>query len=475
MTTQRDHRARRWLLLTLIPAHLAAQATVSGTVHDSIARAHLAGAVVQLVPADTASRFTSTVTADSAGHYRIAGVPRGRYALGFFHPMLDSLGMEPTLRSVTVDDATPILVDLAIPSPARLRAAICGAQATESAVVLGVVRSARDSAPLAGAAITAEWLELAIGRSGIVNSVQHTTVTTRENGWFSLCNVPGAGTMWIVAGQGADSTDRLEVQIPSEAFVRRELYLGNSRAAAPGRRVRAGDGRMDGTVVTAVGGQPLTGARVGVLDGPEALTNERGEWTLGDVPAGTRMLEVRAVGYYPEKRAVNVVPGALPVRVALVTLKSVLDTVRVTASRFRERDYAAFEDRMRTGIGAYLTEKDFARIRPFYTTEVFRGVQGLKIGNASDTLMSDFTPFLAPEFQTTPDRRILQRRVSGNWCVPSIYVDGMYIDSMSADDVDALLNPKVLVGIEIYNPVSVPIQFQRSLTGCGAIVIWTRR
>ena len=469
-------RHSSWLLTALIPAHLAAaQASVTGSVHDSIARAKLPGAVVQLVPADTSSRFRSTVVADSLGRFVIAGVPRGRYALGFFHPMLDSLGMEPTLREVVVTDTITLATDLAIPSPARLRAAICGDQATQSAVVLGVVRSARDSAPLAGAAIVAEWRELAIGRNGIANSVQRASATARDNGWFALCNMPSAGTMWLVAGLGADSTDRLEVQIPAEAFVRRELYLGTSQLTAAGARARTGDGRLEGTVTAVVGGLPLAGARVGIVDGPETNTNERGEFTLAELPAGTRMLEVRALGYYPDRRAVNVVPGALPVRVALATLKSVLDTVRVTASRFRERDYAAFEDRMRTTTGQFLTEKDVARIRPFYTTEVFRGVQGLRIGAASDTLISDFTPFLPPEFQHTPDRRILQRRVSGNWCVPSMWVDGNYIDSMGADDVDALLNPKVLVGIEIYTPVSVPMQFQRGLTGCGAIVIWTRR
>ena len=45
------------------------------------------------------------------------------------------------------------------------------------------------------------------------------------------------------------------------------------------------------------------------------------------------MLEVRALGYYPDRRQVNVVDNGPPVRVTLSTLRAVLDTVRIRATR----------------------------------------------------------------------------------------------------------------------------------------------
>src|SRR5207247_6912566 len=110
-----------------------------------------------------------------------------------------------------------------------------------------------------------------------------------------------------------------------------------------------GDGILKGVVIASAGGKPVSGAHVNLEDGPRTDANERGEWTIADAPLGTRMLVVRAVGYYPDRRVVNVVDGAPLVRVSLPTLKAVLDTVRVTATRLFDRDRNGFQARRRTG------------------------------------------------------------------------------------------------------------------------------
>lgn len=74
-------------------AHSGAGAAVSGIVRDGIARAPLVGAMVQLFGADSGSRFGRSAVSDSLGRFTLADVPDGRYTLGFFHPMLDSLGV----------------------------------------------------------------------------------------------------------------------------------------------------------------------------------------------------------------------------------------------------------------------------------------------------------------------------------------------------------------------------------------------
>ncbi|MEO7522323.1 MAG: carboxypeptidase-like regulatory domain-containing protein, partial [Gemmatimonas sp.] len=174
-------------------------ATISGIVFDSIARAPLAGATVQLVAASD-DGFGKSATSDAAGAFIFTGVPDGRYTIGFFHPMLDSLGLEPLLRTVAVEGGVRGLrVDLAIPSPARLRATICASasavtsSSTPPSVVMGFVRNASDLAPVAGASVTGEWSEFSIGRGGIARTNPRRVAKTGDNGWFAICGVPSPG------------------------------------------------------------------------------------------------------------------------------------------------------------------------------------------------------------------------------------------------------------------------------------------
>jgi hypothetical protein len=286
-----------------------------------------------------------------------------------------------------------------------------------------------------------------------------------------MCNVPSGGMMALFASRGADSTDMIEVQVSAEGFARRDLYLGPARTvvtaqptqrtdtlALPPRRVRMGDAQLTGTVVAVAGGRPLAGAQVSITDGPQTRANERGEWTLLNAPIGTRMLEVRALGYYPDRRPVNVVAGAAPVRVALSTLKAVLDTVRVSAARLRyDRDRNAFQQRRRSGLGRYLTAEDIARRHPIVTSDLFRILPGLRVDRSplGETLLT-----MRGTFEET--------------CFPAFYLDGHHMRYLSADDIDDFVKPDEVAGIEVYTGAAAPPQFQQGLSGCGSIVIWTK-
>ncbi len=450
--------------------------TVSGVVHDSIGQAPLAGAVVQLVGADSPSRFNGTALSDSLGRFAIANVPAGRYMLGFFHPVLDSLGVEPLLRDLNVDGRQPVRADLATPSPSRLRAVICGrrAAADTGALVVGVVRDARTHAAAAGVSVRGTWVEFTFRAGGLDRNVPQLLVTTAANGWFAMCNVPSGGTMALMASRGADSTDMIEVEVPAEGFLRRDLYVGpaqvvvaqrrDSLAAPPARR-RAGEGRLSGVVITAIGGRPIADAHVGIRDGPQTRANERGEWTLTGAPLGTRTLEVRSVGYYPTRTAVDVVTNGAPVRTALATMKDVLDTVKVVASRLATRNMVEFNERRRSGVGRYLTADDVQRRQPIATSDLFRNMPGLRVDRSE-----------------LGDTQLLMRGTFDETCVPNVFIDGRHMRGLSADDVDGWVKPNEIAGIEIYTGPHVPAQFNAGLTGgdasggqsCGSIVIWTK-
>lgn len=446
-------------------------AVVSGIVHDSIARLPLAGATVQLV-GDNPASFVRTVLSDSLGQFALGDVNVGRYRLGFFHPMLDSLGVDAPLREVRVDGQQPVRADLAIPSATRIRAAICGTRTARdsSSVLVGVVRDARVGEAADGVTVTAEWLEFSFSSNGLVRRIARLVAVTGETGWFAMCSVPSAGTLELSARRGADTTDIIEVALSSEGLVRRDLYLGPMRLSvapdtapraeaiiAPTRRLPRGEARLSGTVTSVAGGRPLQGAQVSITAGPQTRANERGEWTLVDLPVGTRMLEVRAVGYYPERRPVNVVAGAPPVRVSLSTLRAVLDTVKIVAARVRGRDITGFLDRSRSGAGRYLTPEDIARRHPIVTSDLFRVFPGLRV---------DRTPL--------GDVSLTMRGMFSSRCVPAIYLDGHHMRNLTADDIDGWVRPKEIAGIEVYTGPGIPPQFYEGMTDCGSIVIWTK-
>lgn len=451
-------------------------ATVSGVVRDSIAHTPLAGAWVQLAAADNPDRYVRTVVADSLGRFTIDSVPAGRYALGFFHPMLDSLGVEPTFRELRVTNGRSVRADLAIPSAARLRAVVCGAETAAGAVVIGIVREAKGRTPAAGVTVIGEWLEYTFTPGTIGRSRPRRVVTTAINGWFAMCNVPSGGTMFLSASQGADTTDLIEVPVPSSGFQRRDLYLGASRSVAardttaradtlapPPRRVRVGDGRLSGTVVSADGSRPLGGALVRITDGPVVRANELGEWTLVDAPAGTRVLEVRAVGFYPMRRAVDVVPDGGPVRITLSTFKAMLDTVRITAVRVADRFASGFEERQRSGLGHFLTAEDIMRRGAVDASDVFKNLPGVRIYDGAIVMRSAFKP------------GGVAANEEGNYaCRPMFYVNGLPMFDIGTGELDAMMRARNIRAVEIYDEATVPPQFQLPMSGCGAIVIWTK-
>lgn len=221
---------------------VAGGAILSGTVYDSVARAPLVGATIQLIMADSVAAPVRTAVSDAKGRFMLVNVPDGHYRIGFLHPMLDSLTIEPILREVEVTRGKSRRVDLAIPSPARLREAICGPRAPGEGgtVVVGVVRDAQDGVRLSDVSVVAEWYEIAFTQRGIRQRTPRRESMTGDMGWFALCDLPPTGTMALRAIRGADTTATMEVELPADGFARRDLYLGTvglvTRAAALGVR-----------------------------------------------------------------------------------------------------------------------------------------------------------------------------------------------------------------------------------------------
>lgn len=461
------------------PAARQSGTIVSGVVHDSLSGKSLIGAAVQLVPNDAGNTFSGTMFSDSSGRYTFKDVPDGKYTLGFYHPLLDSLGMEAYARVLSVNRQGAIRADMAIPSATRMRDVLCGPRdpAGAGGVVIGTVYNATDRKPIKDARVTGQWFEVSIGNGGVTRRNPRKAATSNDGGMFVLCDVPVSGALSLTASRGADSTGAIEMEVPPGGFLRSELYLGESMTVANvvdsaakkdtlmlrADAVHVGTMRLTGTVIAVDGGDPMANAVVGITNGPQTRTNERGQWAITNAPPGSHTLEVRAVGKYPVRRSVNIIAGVAPIRIAMTTFKAMLDTLKVTAGLSGAVDKLDFDKRRKSqGMGRFLTAEDIAKRAPIETSYLFRNFPGLDLIPAT------------PGDPTVGNKVMMKGVFSADMCEPMIYINGTPTPGINADELDLIVRPERIIGIEVYSATSMPPQFMSSRTGCGSIVIWQR-
>lgn len=442
---------------------------VSGTVYDSLAGRPLAGALIQMARKGNDSNALSAMSG-ADGAYEIADVPPGSYIIGFFHPALDSLGLGVAPKSVEIASGAPMHIALAIPSASTVHDLLCAPSATadSSGLLIGFVRDADSGAPLAGANVVVMWRELVID-NGIHTDRREVPAKANDAGWFALCGVPTDGPLTARAELGNDVTGFLEISVPPRGLQHRDFNIprgsaativaaDDSAAAATGETVRRGSARLTG-VVRDDRGRPLSGAQLMVWgSGVTGSTKEDGTFALADLPAGSQALEVRYVGYAPEKVTVDLVSNATrSVTVTLDKRADVLNEVVVYGKRTRRSsDITGLLRRSKAGFGHFLTRAEIEKRHPFQFTDLFR---------------------MIPGFIVVPDTegfgyRIVSSRGSGfsGQCQPAIYIDGMQM--YDASGIDGFVIPDDVAAVEAYaGPAGTPPQYRSG--GCGSILIWT--
>jgi len=457
------------LVALALPASSHAQSgVVEGTVFDSVGSTRLPGALVQVRQRD--AEHTVTGTADSTGRFRLSGLHEGTWAATFFHPALDSLGIEAPVREVRVTDGSVARLSLAIPSARTIVTALCGTGAVSdtTGTLMGFVRDATTLAGAAQATVTVQWTSFRVDEKQVRLETPETTVPARDNGWFALCNVPVGWTVQLLAESGTQQSGIVEARATARQIERLDLFVGPGSAVPTPREagdstpliaLHRGEATLAVRVVTA-NGEPVTGARVSVAGtGATATSSSSGLATLTDLPAGSWMLDTRAVGYVPERSPVHLLVGDVVnhAEVALTSRATYLDTVRVTAQRVFDRDVNGFQRRRRTGLGDFFTREDIDRRNPAVTTDLLVGMTSLQVQ------------------RTGLDTRIFMRGTSGGVCRPVLYLDGVRFAAEEAD-LDLLTLPDELEGIEVYSrSLQTPGMFADLGGGCGTIVIWTRR
>ncbi len=229
-------------------------------------------------------------------------------------------------------------------------------------------------------------------------------------------------------------------------------------APAEAQQTSTSTAALSVSVTNAATGEPLRGAQVILLaTGLGGVTGEVGTLLLEGLAPGTRTVEVRYLGFAPERTTVLLqndretdLAFALEVRpIALAALQ-----VRVP-KRASRLELTGFDRRKARGFGTFITREQIEARQPQRMSDVLRSVPGIHLASTG------FSDSRASMLRSNPSRR----------CPIQYYVDGVQVFAFNIDDV----RPHDIEGLEIYKGASeIPPDFNRGTALCGAIVIWTR-
>jgi len=429
---------------------------IIGVVIDSLTGRPLVGAVISVEGVSA-----QTVT-DSTGRFWMDSVPPGRYRLGIFHPLLDSMGLSIASPPLTVTAGATLALGFATPSAPTIVRLMCGAFDADTAVgagpslLIGRVLDAETEEPVPGVRVSLRSSRLQSTLATRVQGVRSAwDTTTGPNGEFRFCHLAPklVGTVRAVrrsddsifAGRSYSMDSRLVgflvMHIPHAGPVASKgtrdaaSTSGSTSGVVPG-------GVLTGRVLRPDGEGPFAGAQVGVLGTAQiAVTGDSGEFTLRDLPTGTRTLEVRALGWEPVSIPVELTrrePHRIIVPLAVKT--AVLEAVVVTATLNAGLHRVGFDTRKKLGIGHFMTPDEIARRNAWQLVD----------------LMTEM-PGVTRKISETGEEYLAAGR-GPNGCVTYV-IDGMAYTEATPGDINIVLRPEAIGAIEVYQASETPVQF----------------
>ena len=443
--------------------------TLSGVVYDSLHDEPVRGATVLIA----GSSHQAVTDANGLYRFSIDSLPEGVLVVGFLMPAMDSLGIMPPARQVSIHQGESALLDLGVPSMRTVLHVICRDSASDGrGLMMGVVRDADTDAPLVGALVVVMWTELNVGTTTLTKLPKAAHTTVGERGSYRLCGIPNGVALRAQARLGTKASGWIDVTMTPGGVLQRDFLVGQRLvAAAPAPAPTSGaqgtttvpvvpkplgTAQLNGTVLSAAG-RPLEGAQVylvGTAIGVRA--DSRGAFRLGGLPAGTQTVEVRLLSYAPKRFTVDLSP-ARESRLAAVldTRATVLGEVKVEAKA--ASTIPGFDDRAKRGLGTFITRDDIEKRQSILLTDLFRTIPGMTVGFDGSNYV------------------VQSSRSSGTGCRVQWYLDGSPFDN-SDNTIDQMLRPDDIEAIEVYKSASeVPVQYQGRDASCGTIVVWTKR
>jgi Carboxypeptidase regulatory-like domain/TonB-dependent Receptor Plug Domain len=306
------------------------------------------------------------------------------------------------------------------------------------------------------------------------------STTTDALGQFRLAGVPAGEARVQVTGDGYVPLG-FEFAIAANVTVSLKLTL---LAAPPAPQVTApsvvtpdagvvsvgppdtltappGRTSISGKVVDSTG-RAIFGASVQAIStNISTVSDSSGRFRIQNLAPGLVFVRVRKIGYLSEYFPLQTEPG----RVASLTVKlrpassaPSLARVEVRADARRDARMVGFYERMRLGNGVFVEREELLRRNASNISEVLRGRNGVNIIRDANN-----------------NAVLFGRNLTGaGYCAMGVLIDGVFVNTTSLS-IDQLANTQDIRAIEVYKTgPSVPSEFQRRETDCGAVLIWTR-
>lgn len=419
-------------VLDTVRARSAAD-TARGVVFDSLASEPLAGALVVAMPSG------ATTVTDSAGYFELlSDTIATRFTV--YHEVLDRIGLgalvaeRPADRRRAVTIATPSLLTV-WPQLCESRRPLGG----RSVIVTGTARASDGNTRVAGAKVIVQWPKPDYATGG--PDLRSEETLTDSLGNFLFCGVEEFVDISFLALSQEMQSGVVTVTSDMRPLRRVDLVLG---AANERGEVRGLVRDTDGT--------PLANVQL-ALDGvtDPQVTGADGRFMFPEVPTGSRMLYVRAVGYQPVGQLVEVMAGENPPITIpfekVVQIEGVTITERVNVTRER----GEFELRKRTGMGRTLDSTTIMRAPNLRAA--IQMTQGINVEQGR---------------RGTSEFVIRGRR----GCSAYVYLDGTLA---TIDDVN-VIPPRNLAAIEFFASTALAPARYIPIGGndCAVVLFWTK-
>lgn len=453
------------VLLLLVRGSVSAQVVasaphvLSGAVYDSIGRRFLQGAVVEVVGVDGA-KLSFTAITDSIGRFRLVGLPSGRFAVGFQHDALNALGLESPIRGLDmVSDS--VTLDLAIPSGPVVRSMACDTSDGHDGLLAGYVLDARSGAPLVGAEVLLQWVELELRNKTLQSAPHRVIASVGEGGAYKACGIPANGALTLSVSSKNMRKIEAELTLPAGGVERRDFHLVDANAirGAAAISVRVVDD-SNGAVMGGRAGIPELG-----LEAPI----ENGSVRFSDIPAGTWLVTVRSLGRQPRLLLVDATPQGATETIEMPRGAPMLETVRVVGIK-AQRDssvISSIQQRLLVARGTLIRSDNMSVLNGSYASDAIRAAAGFMMrgptsvsagvtatGKACASVPRPTNP--PPGFKTV-----------------IVYLDGMKMPA-GLESINQMVPVKDILAVEAYPDVTSAPFLWRTNDACAVVAFWTK-
>ena len=439
------------------PATKTGTAEITGVLIDSLHGTYLRHAEVIIDGAQ------QSATSDSLGRFKVSGLKPGNYQVGVFHPVLDSLGLSLATKKFYVGADSSSFVSLAVPSSTTIIKTWCpplGIRAQGTSAVIGRVTDPESMLPVKGAEVSIAWTQLEVSKEvGVRRTPRLLRDSTNATGDYRICGLPSDMKATLQARMGTATTAEVPIELgtdDSELFLRNLLLSKVDSGAKTGNAVVSGTVILEGSPTNAGSRVELVGTNI------VAMTNDKGQFTMRNLPSGSHVLLARHLGFGAETVPVDLSSREpKQVSVKLPKFVATIEPVVVTAKRAASLDKVGFTMRQKAGMGYYLGPEQIERLAPNYLTDILRTVPGLQVS-------------YGPQGEQVTSTRGVTSLTGAPPCV-QYYVDDSPWQSLMPGDVNQFVNGREVVGIEVYNGPGTPPQYARAGQGeCTTIVVWTK-